>query len=89
MTTLLEKLQSAVASDPFNGSQRKLCLAAKVDPGQFHHVLNGKLAATPRIIGRVALVLPKRRGQQIIDAYLKQIAAEIGQAQEEVLALAQ
>lgn len=89
VTKLLKRLRTAVASAPFDGSQRKLCLAAKVDRGQFHHVLSGKLAPTPRIIGRVALVLPKRRGQELIDEYLQQIAEEIAQAQEEALAQAQ
>lgn len=84
MTTLLKKLHAAVAAPPFNGSQRKLCLAAKVDTGQFHHVLNGKLAPTPRLIGRVTRVLSKRNGQELIKDYLQQIAAEIAQAQEEV-----
>lgn len=86
VATLLNKLHAAVATPPFNGSQRKLRLAAKVDTGQFHHVLNAKLAPTPRLIGRVALVLSKRSGQELIKDYLQQIAAEIAQAQEEVLA---
>lgn len=89
VTKLLKRLHAAVDSAPFDGSQRKLCLAANVDRGQFHHVLSGKLAPTPRIIGRVALVLPKRNGQDLIDEYLQQIADEIAQAQKEVLAEAQ
>jgi len=89
VTTFLKELQAALDAAPFHGNQRALCLAAVIDPGQFHRVLNGKQAPTPRVVGLVAKVLPRRSAQGLIDCYLKEVAAEIAQAQRPRLRKAQ
>lgn len=77
MSGYIENLQAVIDSPPFNGSTRALARAIGVDHSHLSRVLDGERELSPKIIGRVAKLLPRRRGDALIKEYLRNIASEI------------
>ena len=72
-------LNEVIDSAPFDGSQRALALAIEINHSHLNRVLSGERDFSPRVVGRVARLLPKKKAAELTAAYLRQIAAEIAQ----------
>ena len=83
MNDFTQILHEVVSAEPFNGSQRALARAIDVDHTHLSRVLAGERDLSPKIVGRVAKVVPKKRGNELIKAYLQQVAIEISHHQGE------
>lgn len=79
MNEFTSLLSAVIASEPFNGSQRALARAIDINHTHLSRVLAGERDFSPKVVGRVASLLPKNQSTALIKAYLQEVAAEITQ----------
>lgn len=79
MSDFLKILEDVVAAEPYRGSQRALARAIEINHTHLSRVLAGERAFSPQVVGRIAGLLSERQAQDLIKAYLRQVAEEIAQ----------
>jgi plasmid maintenance system antidote protein VapI len=82
VSAFLRILEDITAAQPFNGSQRALARAIDINHAHLSRVLTGERDFSPQVVGRVAKLLPEKRANELIKAYLQEIANEIAEQQE-------
>lgn len=80
MNDFAELLKRVVDRSPFDGSIRALARKIRVNHSHLSRTLTGDRSLSPNVVGRVARLLPETEAEDLIKAYLRQIAAEIAQA---------
>lgn len=79
MNDFTEILKTVIDAKPFDGSIRALARKIRVNHSHLSRTLSGERSLSPKVIGRVARLLPEAEAEDLIKAYLRQIAAEIAQ----------
>ena len=64
---------------PYNGRLRALARAIGIDHSHLAKVLDGDRGFSPKVVGRVARLLPDVQADALIRSYLREVASEIGE----------
>ncbi len=77
MNEFTSLLNDVISSAPFKGSQRALARAIDINHTHLNRVLAGERDFSPKVVGRIARLLPEKQARALIKAYLQEIAEEI------------
>ena len=75
-----KKLQTVLATPPFEGNQRALAQYTGVDRGLLNRVLKGTRSPTPELVGRLCGTLPPNDAAQLLESFLGDVVGETASA---------
>jgi hypothetical protein len=74
------KIEKVIKSAPYNGSRRALARASDIDHAHLTRMLAGQRGISPTVVGQIARLLPRKEADELIVAYLRDVAAEVAES---------
>jgi hypothetical protein len=73
-------VQEVIDTEPYNGSRRALARDIGIDHAHIARLLSGDRGFSPKVVGKLARLMPRRKADRLIRAYLQDVAAEIAES---------